>query len=460
MASWETYLDQHQDRYLEELKELLRIPSISSLSSHARDVERAADWLQQRLTAAGLEEVQVLPTGGQPLVYGQWLHAPGKPTVLIYGHFDVQPVDPLALWSDPPFEPVVRTDRIYARGASDDKGNLYIPICAVESILKTSGKLPLNVKFLLEGQEEIGSPDLPEFVANHKALLNCDLVLSADSGQFSEEQPALIMGLRGLCALQVDLKGPAVDLHSGTYGGTFLNPIQGMVRLLETLHGADGRVRVPGFYDSVRECTAEERAEIARVPYDPQEYQEQLGLKALYGEAGYTTHERRWIRPTLEFNGIWGGFQEEGIKTVIPSEAHAKLSCRLVPDQTPDEIREKVRRHLLAQTLPGTEIAVNFISSKADPYRVPGEHPGNRVAAKVLAQLYGREPLAVYMGGTIPVCGILKSALGAYTINFSFALDDENIHSPNEFFRLASFRRGQLGYGLILHELAAVSFGT
>ncbi|MGB5986805.1 MAG: dipeptidase, partial [Desulfobacterales bacterium] len=342
MPPWETYLNENQDRYLDELKALLRIPSISSLSTHAPDVEQAAAWLQQRLTTAGLEEVQVLPTEGQPLVYGQWLHAPGKPTVLIYGHFDVQPVDPLKLWSDPPFEPVVREDRIYARGASDDKGNLYIPICAVEAILKTSGKLPLNVKFLLEGQEEIGSPHLPAFVEDHKSLLTCDLILSADGGQFSEEQPALVMGLRGLCALQVDLKGPAVDVHSGTYGGTFLNPIQGLIRLLETLHAPDGRVRVAGFYESVRERSAEERARIAQVPYDAGEYQGKLGVKALFGEEGYSTQERRWIRPTLEFNGIWGGFQEEGIKTVIPSEAHAKFSCRLVPDQTPDEIREKV----------------------------------------------------------------------------------------------------------------------
>ena len=460
MTHWETYLNDNQGRYLEELKDFLRIPSISSLSEHLPDVERAAEWLVARLTKAGLEEVAVLPTGGHPVVYGQWLKAPGKPTVLIYGHFDVQPVDPLELWTDPPFEPVVLEDRIYARGASDDKGNLLPPILAIEALLQTTGELPVNVKFLLEGQEEIGSPDLPAFVDRHKARLACDLVLSADGGQWTETQPGLNMGLRGLCALQLDVRGPAADVHSGTYGGTFLNPIQGLIQLLKTLHDTDGRVRVDGFYDRVQARSPQERAHIARVPYDEGAYKQKLGLAALHGEAGYTTHERKWIRPTLEFNGIWGGFQQEGIKTVIPSEAHCKISCRLVPDQSPDEIRALVRDYLLRQDLPGLQVKVDYIPSKADPYLVPADHPGNRAAAKVLQQLYGRDPLAVYMGGTIPVCGILKSALGAYTINFAFALDDENVHSPNEFFRLANFRRGQKAYGLILEELAGMDLGA
>jgi len=455
MADWEAYLDQNQSRFLDELIDFLRIPSISSLSEHSGDVDEAARWSAQRLTAAGLKDVQVLPTGGHPVVYGHWLHAPGKPTVLIYGHFDVQPVDPLDLWTDPPFEPAVRDNRLYARGASDDKGNLLVPILAVEALLKTSGTLPVNVKFLLEGQEEIGSPQLPDFVENNKKLLACDLVLSADGSQWTEEQPTLIMGLRGLCALQVDVRGPSVDLHSGTYGGSFLNPIQGLVRLLESLHGPDGRVRVAGFYDQVQERSAAEREEIARVPFESGAYQVKLGVDALYGESGFTTHERVWIRPTLEINGIWGGFQGEGIKTVIPSTAHAKISCRLVPDQTPQEIREKVRRHLLDYELPGLATDVRIVPSGADPYLVPAEHYGNRAAARVFRRIYDRDPLPTYMGGTIPVCGILKTALGAYTINFGFALDDENVHSPNEFFRLDSFVRGQRAYVMLLEELGA-----
>nr|NIO11432.1 dipeptidase [Deltaproteobacteria bacterium] len=333
MLPWETYLDHQKDRFISELLDFLRIPSISSLPDHQSDVERAAKWLEARMPAAGIESVRIMPTGGHPVVYGEWLHASGRPTVLIYGHFDTQPVDPLDLWNNPPFEPIIRDGRMYARGASDDKGNLFIPIIVAEAMLKTGGSLPVNVKFLFEGQEEIGSPQLADFISANKDLLACDLVLSADGGQWEEDQPALILGTRGLASVFIEVEGPDHDLHSGTYGGTIANPIHALARILDSMHDPKGQVAVDGFYDDVRSLTDEERAEIARVPYDEVQYLNEIGACCVYGEPGFTTHERAWARPTLEVNGIYGGYQGEGVKTVLPSKAHAKVSCRLVADQ-------------------------------------------------------------------------------------------------------------------------------
>jgi acetylornithine deacetylase/succinyl-diaminopimelate desuccinylase-like protein len=335
MASWETYLEENQDRYLKELLEFLSIPSVSGLKKHKEDVKKAADWVAARLQTGGLENVRVLPTGGHPVVYGDWLHAPDKPTVLIYGHFDTQPVDPLKLWSQPPFEPAVKEARVYARGASDDKGNMLAPILALEAVLNSQGKLPVNVKCFFEGQEEIGSPQLPEFISANRELLACDLILSADGGQWDEDQPALMLALRGLCALQVDVQAARGDTHSGTFGGTIMNPIHALVHLLDSMHTSQGKIAVAGFYDAVRPLSDIERTQIAEIPYDESEYKAQLGVDELFGEPGYSTYERAWTRPTLEVNGIWGGFQDEGLKTVLPGTAHAKISCRLVPDQNP-----------------------------------------------------------------------------------------------------------------------------
>jgi acetylornithine deacetylase/succinyl-diaminopimelate desuccinylase-like protein len=453
MGSWENYLQERRQQYLEELLEFLHIPSISSLPEHKDDVQQAAQWVSARLQRAGMEDVQVLATGGHPVVYGQWLHADGKPTILIYGHFDTQPVDPLDLWSQPPFEPVVKENKVYARGATDDKGNMLIPILAVEALLNTGESLPVNVKFFFEGQEEIGSPQLPEFIASHRDLLSCDLILSADGGQWEEDQPLLNLGLRGLGAVQIDVQGARSDVHSGSYGGTFLNPIHALASLLDTMHSTDGKISVDGFYDDVSTITDIERSHIAAVPYNDAEFKKELGVKEPFGEPGYSTYERTWIRPTLEVNGIWGGFQNEGIKTVIPSAAHAKISCRLVPDQEPAKIIQLLKAHVEKHAPQGVRVTVSEIPGTADPYVIPLDHPGNQAAQAVHNQLYGKTPYYVRMGGSIPVCSMFLSELGAYTVNFAFGLKDENVHAPDEFFRLSSFERGQKAYCMLLNRL-------
>jgi len=457
MKKWKKYLTDNMPGYLEELADFLRIPSISSLPEHAGDVRRAAQWVARRLEKAGAEQVQVLPTAdnGHPVVVGRWLHAAGAPTVLIYGHFDVQPVDPLALWSTPPFEPRLENGRIYARGAADDKGNMLAPILAFEALLKTTGALPVNVKFFFEGQEEIGSPQLSEFIAARRNLLACDLVLSADGGQWDEEHPCLIVGRRGLCAMQIDVQAAGHDVHSGTYGGTFRNPLQALAVLIAGMHDSRGCVRVKGFYDDVRPLSAAERDRIAEIPFDEAAYTRGLGVDKLFGEPGYSTYERAWTRPTLEVNGLWGGFQGEGIKTVIPSTAHAKLTCRLVPDQKPDKILELIRAHVEHNVPEGVTAAFNPLGGGADPFLIAADHPGNRVAGAVLKELYGKEPYIARMGGTIPVSGMFLEHLGTPMVNFAFGLQDENVHAPNEFFRIASFERGLQAYALILERLGA-----
>ncbi len=454
MTVWHEYLKEHTSRYLAELMEFLRIPSISSLPEHAADVKRAADWVAERLKTAGIEDVQILPTDGHPVVYGQWLHASDKPTIMIYGHFDTQPVDPIELWTQPPFEPVIRDDRIYARGASDDKGNMLIPLLAAEAMLNTLGSLPVNVKFFFEGQEEIGSPQMPDFISSRRDALACDMVLSADGGQWDENQPALNVGRRGLCALQIDLQSAEQDVHSGTYGGTFQNPIHALAQLIASLHSPRGHILVEGFYDAVRDLADSERAQIAEIPYDASQYMDELGVAQLFGEAGYSTYERAWVRPTLEVNGIWGGFQGEGIKTVIPSKAHAKITCRLVPDQEPDKIVELISAHVVKHAPVGAKAAVKKLAGSADPFLIPFDHPGNQAVRVVLKELYGKEPYVARTGGTIPVCGLFLKFLGAHLVNFAFGLEDENLHAPDEFFRISSFKRGLSAYGMILEELS------
>lgn len=453
MTNWKEYVAANTSRYLEELMAFLRIPSISSLPEHAADVNRAADWVAERLRTAGIEAVQILPTDGHPVVYGQWLHASDKPTIMIYGHFDTQPVDPLELWTHPPFEPVVKDDRIYARGASDDKGNMLIPILAAEAMLETRGSLPVNVKFFFEGQEEIGSPQMPDFISSRRDLLACDMVLSSDGGQWEENQPALNVGRRGLAALQIDLQGAEQDVHSGTYGGTFQNPIHALAQLLASMRSPQGKILVEGFYDAVCDLSDSDRAQIAEIPYDEPQYLEELGLEQLFGEAGYSTYERAWVRPTLEVNGIWGGFQGEGIKTVIPSLAHAKITCRLVPDQEPDQIVELIAAHVAKHAALGAKASVKKLAGSADPFLIPVDHPGNQAARVVLKKLYDKEPYIARTGGTIPVCGSFLKFLGAHLVNFAFGLEDENLHAPDEFFRIGSFKRGLSAYGMILEEL-------
>ncbi len=453
MTDYQSYLAAHQERYLKELLDFLRIPSISALPEHAQEVARAGHWVAQRLTAAGVENVEVLPTGGHPVVYGDWLHAPGKPTILIYGHFDVQPVDPVELWTHPPFEPTVDGDRVFARGASDDKGNMLAPILAVEALLLGEGAAPVNLKFCFEGQEEIGSPQIPAFMPPHKERFACDLAVSADGGQYSETEPILLMSLRGISGIQIDVRGATTDLHSGLHGGRVQNPIHALTQILSSLRRADGSVAVEGFYDDVVEFTAEERAAIAQVPFEPDEYLRQLGLDEEFGEPGYTNRERGWIRPTLEMNGIWGGFQEEGIKTVLPNAAHAKVTCRLVANQDPERILALLQEHIAQHTPVGVTVDVKPLSIRGKPYSISADHWGNRAAAAVLTEFYGREPYLTRSGGSIPITGVFKEQLGADTISFGFGIEDENFHAPDEFFRLASFRKSQRAYCRLLEEL-------
>jgi acetylornithine deacetylase/succinyl-diaminopimelate desuccinylase-like protein len=453
MTSWQDFIDHHKAQYVTELSDFLRIPSVSSLSEHAEDVKQAAEWVADRLRKAGMEAVAVMPTGGHPVVGGQWLHAPDKPTVLIYGHFDVQPADPLELWTTPPFEPEIRDDRIYARGASDNKGNMLIPIIAVEAILQSDGSLPVNVKFLFEGQEEIGSPQLAKFLKNNRDLFACDLILNADSGQWSEDQPSLLTSLRGLCGLQVDVTGADTDLHSGMYGGAVQNPIHALVQILNSMRGLDGRILIEGFYDEVRELSNAEKTQIGSLPFDEAEFMDRVGVTELYGEPGFSNPERIWTRPTLELNGIWGGFQGEGLKTVLPNKAHAKITCRLVADQDPKHINSLIETHIRKNTPPGVKVEITPIDSNANPYLMPADLPGSLAAIEILTELYGKKPLLIREGGSVPILSLLLKHLGAYATCFGFGMNDEKFHAPDEFFRLKSFELGQRAYCKILYRL-------
>lgn len=452
---WIDYLSRYQDRLIEDVIDLIRIPSVSALPEHAPDVQRAATFVARRLAAAGIANVSVLPTGRHPLVVGEWNGAPGKPTVMLYGHFDVQPADPLGLWTSPPFDPALRDGRIFGRGASDMKGNLIAVIAAVQAMLETTGTLPVNVRFLFDGEEEIGSPSLPAIIAAHQARLACDVVVSGDGVQWSESEPAVVMSIRGSCTMSFDVIGPAMDVHSGIHGGAVQNPLHALAAMVASLHSPDGKVAVEGFYDDVATVSAEERDRIASVPHDDGTYRASVGVDALFGEEGYSTPERIGIRPTLEINGMWGGFQGAGSKTIIPAEAHAKLSCRLVPDQDPERIRDCIQAHLEKHTLPGTRVVIHRRPGVAYPYVIPASHPGIRAARSVLAERYGREPYHWRLGATLPVSGILQQQLGVHTVMFGFSSPDEQFHAPNEFFRLSSFYRAQIATGQLLQQLGA-----
>jgi acetylornithine deacetylase/succinyl-diaminopimelate desuccinylase-like protein len=454
MTTWNDYLTENYDRFLAELLDFIRIPSVSALPEHAADVQRAAEWVANRLTAAGVENVLVMATGGHPVVYGDWLHAGSdKPTILLYGHFDVQPPDPVDLWETPPFEPTIRNGRIYARGASDDKGGMITPILAVEALLQSEGELPVNIKFCFEGQEEIGSPQLDNFLAKHQEKFTCDLILSADGLLWQADQPMLVLGLKGLASLEIHVKGAKSDLHSGLHGGVLHNPIEALSKIIASLRTADGKIAVAGFYDDVVELSAADRTEIAKVVRDDEAYRQELGIPEFFGEPDYTTQERNWIRPTLELNGIWGGFTGAGKKTVIPSEAHAKITCRLVADQDPVRIFQAIKAHVAQHTPPGVQVSVKSMDDGSPPYLMAADHPGNQIAAQVLTELFGKEPYQVYVGGSIPISTFFLNHLGAYMVNFGWTVQDENLHAPNEFFRLENFRRGPVGYCQILKQL-------
>ena len=453
--TWQSYLAENKPRFLNELIDFLRIPSISSLPEHAADVMEAGKWTADRMGAAGIENIEILPTAGHPVVYGDWLHAgDDAPTILIYGHFDVQPVDPLDLWDNPPFEPIVKDNRIYARGATDDKGNMLPPILAVEALLQSNGALPVNLKFLFEGQEEIGSPNLPEFMEAEAERFACDLVVSSDGGQMTETQPILLVGTKGLASMQIDVRGANSDLHSGIYGGTIQNPIHALCRIIDSMRSEDGKILVEGFYDSVVPLSAEDRELISKVPYNEADYRKPIDVPDVFGEPDFTTIERAFARPTLELNGIWGGFQGDGVKTVLPAEAHAKITCRLVADQDPGKILDLIKAHVEKVAPPGVEVTFTKQTSRAFPYLMPNDHPGNVIGSNVLSELYGVEPLYYRTGGSVPIYELFQRHLNQYSLTFAFGLEDENLHAPNEFFRLENFDRAQMAYCMLIQELA------
>ena len=435
-------LASNHDRILAELVEFASIPSISTDPAHAADMQRAAQWVATTLAAAGPITVRTIGTPGNPVVYGEWLGAPGKLTVLVYGHYDVQPPDPLDKWHTPPFTPSVRDGRLYARGVSDDKGPMLIPIKVAESFFAVAGALPINVKFLLEGEEEIGSSHLEAFIQEHKELLAADVVLSADGAMWRIDEPSLTVSSRGLAGLELMLTGASKDLHSGRHGGGVANPLHAMARLIATLHDPNGRIAVAGFYDSVRDLTADERAAIAALPFDEQVYLAQVGAPSAFGEPGYSTLERQWTRPTIEVNGMWGGYEGPGQKTVIPSEAHAKITCRLVPDQDPDVILALVTRHLEANVPPGTRLFVSNADHGARPAHIEAEHFALQAADVALHAVYGVRPLIVRMGGTVPIAELFQRHMGLDTVFFSFSTADEDYHAPNEFFRVHRLHEG------------------
>lgn len=455
MQHVDSYLAQHREAHLEELKEFLRFPSISALSAHKEDMVRTAQWLAAALERAGLENARILPTAGHPAVYAEWLHAPGAPTALVYGHYDVQPVDPLHLWETPPFEPSIRDGKIYARGAVDDKGQVFAQVKAVEALLRTEGRLPVNLKFLIEGEEEIGSRHLPELLEQHRDLLRADVVVISDTSFFAPDVPAVTVGLRGLVALELTLRGPRRDLHSGVYGGAVQNPLHALVQLLASLRSPDGRILVEGFYDKVRPLSPEEREAWARLPFDPEAFREEVGAPALFGEAGYTPLEQVWARPTLEINGLWGGFTGEGTKTVLPAEAHAKITCRLVPDQDPDEIYERVEAQLRKNLPPGVTLEVRKEKGKGRPVLTPVDHPAVRAAFDALRETYGKEPVPIRSGGSIPIVESFATILGLPAVLMGFGLPNENEHAPNEHWDLAQFDGATRTLARYWHKLAA-----
>jgi acetylornithine deacetylase/succinyl-diaminopimelate desuccinylase-like protein len=432
----------NRDRIFAKLVEFASIPSVSTDPAHAADIDRAARWVAAEVAAAGPFAVRTLPTDGNPVVYGEWLGAPGKPTVLVYGHYDVQPPDPLEKWHSPPWTPTIRDGRLYARGVSDDKGPMLIPIAVAGAFFATAGCLPINVKFMFEGEEEIGSRHLDAVVHRHRELLAADVVVSADGAMWRIDEPSLTVASRGLCGLELTLTAASKDLHSGRHGGGVANPLHGMAALIASLHQPDGRVAVAGFYGQVRELSSGERAALAALPYDERAYLAQVGAPAAFGEPGYTTLERQWTRPTLEVNGMWGGYEGPGQKTVIPSEAHAKITCRLVPDQDPDAVAARVTRHLEAHVPPGTRLSVSLADHGSRAAHIPADHFALQAADAALYATYGVRPLVVRMGGTVPIAELFQRHMGLDTVFFSFSTADEDFHAPNEFFRVHRLHEG------------------
>jgi acetylornithine deacetylase/succinyl-diaminopimelate desuccinylase-like protein len=440
MKAWQDYLEKNKDRFLNEMLDLLRIPSVSAKKEHKDDMIRCAEAVQKSLLASGCDKAEVMPTAGHPVVYGEKMVNPSLPTVLVYGHYDVQPPEPLELWHSGPFDPVIKDGKVFARGSADDKGQFYMHIKALE-ILTQTNSMSTNIKFLIEGEEEVGSPNLGAFVAKHKDMLKADVILISDSSMLSMENPSLDTGVRGLSYIEVEVTGANRDLHSGTYGGAVANPITILAQMIASCHDENNHITIPGFYDDVVVATEEERALLNKAPYDEAAYKEDLGVKELWGEKGYSTYERTGIRPTLEVNGIWGGYTGEGAKTVLPSKAYAKISARLVPNQSSKKITDILLNYFKSIAPPSVEVKAE-LHHGGEPYMTPIDSKGYQAAAKAVEATFGKAPIPVRGGGSIPICSILEKELGIKIVFMGFGLDNDNLHSPNEKYNLENYFKG------------------
>ncbi|MFN5423106.1 MAG: dipeptidase [bacterium] len=434
------YLEDNKDRFLNELIDLLKIPSISAKSEHQQDMRKCAEAVKKTLLDAGADNAIIYETPGHPIVYGEKISNPAWPTVLVYGHYDVQPADPLELWHSGPFDPIVKDGKIYARGACDDKGQFYMHVKALEIMVQT-GNLNTNIKFCIEGEEEIGSPNLATFVATNKELLKADVVLISDTSMISMETPSIDTGVRGLSYIEVEVTGPNRDLHSGVYGGAVANPATILAKMIASCHDENNNITIPGFYNDVIESSKEERALMSKAPFNEEEYKKDLGINATFGEKGYSTNERTGIRPTLEVNGIWGGYTGEGAKTVLPSKATAKISARLVPNQSSEKITALLLNYF--RTIAPEGVTVKATEHHGgEPYLTPIDSTGYKAAAKAIETTFGKEPVPVRGGGSIPICSLFEKELGVKIVFMGFGLDSDNLHSPNEKYDLYNYYRG------------------
>ena len=447
------YIKQNKNNYIEELKDYLRIPSISTLKSNIPDIKKCSKFVANKLKEAGMQKVEVIPTDGHPLVYAEWMGAPGKPTVLIYGHYDVQPVDPIELWKSPPFEPVIKGGKIWARGADDNKGQNFIHIKSVEAYLKTTGKLPLNVKFIIEGEEEIGSASLEKFLKTNQKKLKCDAVLISDTSMYAPGIPTINYGLRGLCYMEVEITGPNRDLHSGSFGGGVANPINELAKIIAKLVDKNGRITIPGFYKDVKKLTKKERENYKKLKYSDKELMKELNVKALQGEKGYSTLERFSGRPSLDCNGIIGGFTEEGAKTVLPSKASAKISMRLVPNQDPKKIAKLFTKYVKSLAPKSVKIKVKELHGGL-PIVMSLDDKAIKAAANAVSKAFGKETVFTREGGSIPIVVDFAKQLKAPVVLMGFGLETDDIHSPNEHFVLKNFELGMLSSVYFLEEFA------
>jgi len=440
MKAWTEFQEANKDRFLTELLDLLRIPSVSAKSEHNEDMQACAKAVAKSLTDAGAQVATIYETEGHPIVYGEIIVDPSFPTVLVYGHYDVQPADPLELWNSGPFDPTIIDGKIFARGACDDKGQFYMHVKALEMMTKTN-TMCTNIKFVIEGEEEIGSPNLASFVKANKALLKADVILISDTAMISMDTPSIDIGVRGLSYIEVEVTGPNRDLHSGVYGGAVANPITILSKMIASCHDENNHITIPGFYDGVIESSAAERAKMGEAPFDEKEFMQDLGIANIWGEKGYSTNERTGIRPTLEVNGIWGGYTGEGAKTVLPSKAFAKISCRLVPNQSSKVITEKVLNYFKS-IAPDCVTVSAFEHHGGEPYITPIDSHEYQSAAKAIATTFGKEPIPVRGGGSIPICSLFEQELGLKIVFMGFGLDSDNLHSPNEKYDIVNFYKG------------------